>query len=457
MTPRPVLTAVAMRAAEEQAMARGASVDALMERAGRVVAEAAWRLAGAAPTLIFCGPGNNGGDGYVAARFLEARGVPVRVIAIAPPATDAAKAAAAAWGGEAVGPEACGVATLVIDAVFGTGLKRPMDQSLAELICQQVKAARWSVAVDLPSGISTDDGMALGKVSQFDMTVALGALKPAHLLLPGAERCGRIVVGDIGLGAIASDLVEVARPCLPAPRSDDNKYSRGKVLVVAGAMPGASALAAGAAQRAGAGYVELAGVSGDHAPHALVRRPRAAEALDDARVGAVVIGSGLGRDAEARAKLDAALACGRPLVLDADALTLIGTERHDRLRGHVLTPHWGEYVRLFGDDGRDRLTQARAAAAASGAIVLLKGADSIVAHPDGRAAIAPRAPGWLASAGTGDVLAGIVGAMIARGLNPFAAAQAAPWLHAEAARIAGAALIADDLIACLPRAVAACL
>jgi ADP-dependent NAD(P)H-hydrate dehydratase / NAD(P)H-hydrate epimerase len=174
-----------------------------------------------------------------------------------------------------------------------------------------------------------------------------------------------------------------------------------------------------------------------------------------------VIGPGLGRDAAARARLDAALGSGRRLVLDADALALIGRARHQRLRGHLVTPHWGEFVQLFGDgtdgSGGDRLTRARAAAAESGAVVLLKGADSIVAHPDGRAAIAPIAPAWLASAGTGDVLAGIAGAIIAGGMAPFDAAQAALWLHAEAARIAGPGLIADDLIAALPRAVAACL
>jgi ADP-dependent NAD(P)H-hydrate dehydratase / NAD(P)H-hydrate epimerase len=435
----------------------GSDVDTLMERAGGCVAEAAWRIAGRVPTLILCGPGNNGGDGYVAARLLRARGVPVRVAALAPPATEAARKAAARWEGETIAFDKAEPATLVIDALFGTGLKRELEQEVAGRLSTLVESARWSIAVDLPSGVSTDDGAVLGAVPRFGVTVALGALKPAHRLLPAAERCGLVTIGDIGLDLRDAQLTEIAPPALRAPGHGDNKYTRGKVLVIAGAMPGAAALAAGAAQRAGAGYVELTGGVGEGAALALVRRAWDAAALDDRRLGAVVVGPGLGRDGAARDRLDAALASGRPLVLDADALTLIGRVRHDRLRGHVLTPHWGEFNRLFGDDGADRLTQARAAARASGAVVLLKGADSIVAHPDGRAAIAPLAPAWLASAGTGDVLAGIVGAMLAGSLDPFAAAKAAVWLHTRSARLAGPALIADDLIAHLPSALASCL
>jgi hydroxyethylthiazole kinase-like uncharacterized protein yjeF len=181
------------------------------------------------------------------------------------------------------------------------------------------------------------------------------------------------------------------------------------------------------------------------------------KAIDDDRIAAIVVGPGLGRGRAARERLDAALATGKPLVLDAGALTLIGRGRHDRIAGHILTPHWGEFVRMFGDSEQDRLTQARAAARKSGAIVLLKGADSIVAHPDGRAAIAALAPSWLASAGTGDVLAGIVGGLLASGVEPFDAGQAGLWLHAEAARLAGPMLIADDLVTKLPMAIAACL
>lgn len=454
---RPILTAAGMRAAEQRLIDAGLSIETLMARAGAAVAEAAWRFAGRAETLIVCGPGNNGGDGYSAARLLRARGAAICVAASGAPATNAARAARSEWDGPVLSLDEARPAALLIDALFGTGLSRAPG-GIGDHLARLADGARRRIAVDLPSGVATDDGRLLGPVPEFDLTIALGALKPAHRLLPAAGRCGRVIVADIGLGTIGDPpLIEIARPRLAPPGFDDTKYTRGKIGVIAGAMAGAALLSATAAQRAGAGYVELIGATGPGAPHALVQRAWDAAALDDRRIGAIVVGPGLGRDRAARARLEAALACGRPLVIDADALTMIGRARHDRLAGHVVTPHWGEFVRLFGDDGGDRLTQARAAAARSGAVVLLKGADSIVAHPDGRAAIAPLAPPWLASAGSGDVLAGIVGAMIAGGRAPFAAAQAASWLHAEAARRAGPYSIADDLIACLPAAAAACL
>lgn len=446
-----------MRTAEQKAMDGGVSVDTLMERAGAAVAEAVWRIAGASEILILCGPGNNGGDGYVAARLLEERGAHVRLAASAPAKAEAASRAASLWDGP-IEPlnEAKRAATLV-DALFGTGLTRALEPATAGALARLCKAAHRRIAVDLPSGVATDDGSVLGDVPCFDLTIALGALKPSHLLLPAAEHCGQVAVADIGLGSLDAPLRRVVRPKLSAPGHDANKYSRGKLVVVAGEMPGASQLAAEAGQRSGAGYVELLGAESDQPPHALVRRAWSAKALADDRIAAIVVGPGFGRGKIGRNRLDDALATGKPLLLDADALSLIGKARHERLRGHIVTPHWGEFVRMFGDSGKDRLTQARAAAAKSGAIVLLKGADSIVAHPDGRAAIAGLAPSWLASAGTGDVLAGIIGGLLANGLEPFAAAQAGIWLHAEAARLAGPMLIADDLVTHLPIAIAACL
>ncbi|HWW66083.1 MAG TPA: NAD(P)H-hydrate dehydratase [Sphingomonadaceae bacterium] len=463
MIGRPILTAAAMRAAEEEAIAGGVSVETLMERAGAGVAEAVWRFAASPATLVLCGPGNNGGDGYVAARYLRERGLAVRVAATGEPRTPAAQAARAAWSGpvEPIGEAA--PAPLLLDCLFGTGLTRGLDASLADRLGRLSAAAQLRVAVDLPSGVSTDEGRLLSPAPRFDLTVALGALKPAHRLQPAALHCGRVAVADIGLGALRSDLHEVARPHLPAPGPADYKYTRGKVAVVAGRMAGASYLAALGAQRAGAGYVELwSAAVPPGAPWALVRRGGGDLAgLADPRTGALVIGPGLGTDDSARARLEAALASGRPLVLDADALTLIGAggvvrlkELHDHA---ILTPHEGEFARLFGDIEGDKVSRARAAAVRSGAVVLLKGADSVVAHPDGRVAIAPPAPAWLASAGTGDVLAGIVGAMRARGLDAFDAACAALWLHAAAAENAGPNLIADDLPAHLTPALAACL
>ena len=453
----PILTAAEMRAAEEKAMAAGISVDALMERAGAAIAEAVWRVAGGSEILVLCGPGNNGGDGYVAARLLKQRGAQVRVAASGPAKAEAASRAAALWDGPVETLAGAGKAATVVDALFGTGLTRPLDAEMAEALAQLCRRAHRRIAVDLPSGIATDNGAVLGDAPHCDLTIALGALKPSHMLLPAAAYCGQVAVADIGLGDIQAAAHRIARPNLSAPGHDANKYSRGKLVVLAGDMPGASLLSALGGQRAGAGYVELLGAESDAQPHALVRRAWSRNAIEDDRIAAIVVGPGLGRSKPARERLDAALATGQPLVLDADALNLIGKGGHRRLAGHIVTPHWGEFVRMFGDSKQDRLTQARAASRKSGAIVLLKGADSIVAHPDGRAAIAGLAPSWLASAGTGDVLAGIIGGLLANGLDPFAAAQAGIWLHAEAARLCGPMLIADDLVSRLPTAIAACL
>ena len=463
MTPRPILTAAETRAAEEALIAAGTSIETLMERAGAAVAEAVWRFGGGRPTLILCGPGNNGGDGYVAARLLTERGLDVRVAALGDPRTDAACAARRGWTGPVEALADADAAPVLVDALFGTGLARPLDDSVAGALLHLVEQAHFSIAVDLPSGVATDDGALLGPVPRFDLTVALGALKPAHRLQPAAERCGAVRVADIGL-ATSSATREVGRPRLAPPTAADHKYTRGMVAVVGGPMRGAATLAAGAAQRAGAGYVLLAGQD-DGGALALVRRVPAgsaalAEMLADRRIGATVIGPGLGRDDEARSKLGIALRAGRPLVIDADALTLLADNGPETLAAlphpPILTPHEGEFARLFGDLPGSKADRARAAAARSGAIVLLKGADSVVAHPDGRAAIAAPAPAWLASAGTGDVLAGIAAAMVARGLAPFEAAEAALWLHAEAARRAGPGLIADDLLPRLSGALAAC-
>ncbi|MES2498144.1 MAG: NAD(P)H-hydrate dehydratase [Pseudomonadota bacterium] len=452
---RPILTAAETRAAEQAVFATGLSVEAAMERAGAAVAEAVWRYAGKVPTLILCGPGNNGGDGYVIARLLEQRGFDVRVAASCASATDAARAMRARWTGpvEALGEAA--PAPLLIDALFGTGLTRPLDPVIARPLERLASAARLRVAVDLPSGIGSDDGALLGPAIAYEMTVALAVLKPAHRLQPAARLMGRLVVGDIGIPG-ASKLSEIGRPHLPAPGPDDHKYTRGHVVVAEGAMPGAALLSAMAAQRGGAGYVTLAG-RGQGGPAAIVRSaaPLAGILVDD-RVKAVLVGPGLGRDATARALLDVALAAGRPLVLDADALVLLGNGK--ALPGMpILTPHEGEFAKLFGALPGSRVDRARVAAERLQAVVVLKGADTVVATPDGRAAIAPPASGWLATAGTGDVLAGLIAANRARGLDPFMAACAGVWLHARAAELAGVGLIADDLVGHLPQAMRECL
>lgn len=453
-----ILAAGEMRAAEQRAIDAGTPAETLMERAGRGAAEAVWRFAGPVPALILCGPGNNGGDGYVVARELKARGVTVRVAALAEPKTAAASSARSLWDGPVEDVAAAEPAPLLVDALFGTGLARPLDEAVAADLLRLGEAARLRVAIDLPSGVSTDDGAILSPVPDYDLTITFATLKPAHLLQPAARHMGRIAVVDIGIVA-QSALSVIERPLLPAPGPDDHKYSRGYVAILAGEMPGAAALAATSAARAGAGYVRLvapAAVSG--VPSAIVQAPAIDFAHDDVRLGAIVLGPGLGRGGEGKALLERALGWQRPLVLDGDALGLVGEHGLRPPAGAILAPHAGEFARLFpGGLPGSKVDQTREAARQLGCVIVYKGPDTVVAAPDGRAAIAPPAPHWLASAGTGDVLAGIIGALRARGRGPFEAACAAAWLHGRAGAAAGPGLIADDLIAELPHILAECL
>ena len=449
----PVLTAAEMRAAEAAAMAAGLSVDTLMDRAGHALAQAVWRFGGGCPVLVLCGPGNNGGDGYVAARAMRALGLDVRVAALAPPTTDVAQRAAATWTGEVEDLVHAAPSALVLDCLFGTGLSRPLDPECAAQLDRLIRAARFVVAADLPSGVGSDDGALLG-AAPVQLTVALGALKPAHLLQPAAALCGHVIVADIGVAAQSQTHV-LPKPQLAVPTPQDHKFSRGLVTVVAGAMPGAALLSASAAARSGAGYVVLAGgQSGAGAPLSLVHRPIEA-ALADPRLAALVIGPGLGRSDAAKALLAKTLALPVPVVVDADALHLV---RLDHLTARsaptLLTPHAGEFAALFGAQKGSKIDQAQSAAQASGCGVIFKGADTVVALPDGTTWVAAGASAWLASAGTGDVLAGIAGTMLARGLDASRAAQASVWLHNRAASLAGPGLIADDLLGCLAPALA---
>lgn len=465
MISEPILTASEMVAAEEAAMADGVSVGELMERAGRAVADIAWRMAGKSETLILCGPGNNGGDGYVVARLLAERGCEVRVAALADPKTDVAREARERWEGPVEPITGAKGAPLVIDALFGTGLVRPLSGSLATTLAGHVDGAAHSVAVDLPSGIATDSGTLLSPVPRFAATVALGSFKPAHLLQPSARYLGRVILGEIGVVS-QSQLGMIGRPKLVTPGPDDHKYSRGYVLVAGGAMAGAASLTADAAIRSGAGYVTLAGPDHPEGSLALVYRlaadPRTlGDLLDDDRVDVAVTGPGLGLTGKAQARLDQVLDSGRRLVLDADALTLIARDGlsglNDLRAMPILTPHHGEFVRLFGESEGSKVDRARAAAAKAIAVIVYKGNDTVIAAPDGRAAIAPPAPAWLATAGTGDVLTGIMAARYAQNEDPFEAACEAVWLHGEAAHRTGSFLIADNLLDALPAALAGCL
>ena len=456
-TPVPILTAAEMLAAERSAMAQGETVETLMDRAGRAVAEAVWRFGGGRPVLILCGPGNNGGDGYVAARYLAKRGVDVRVAAFGLPGTDASRAAREAWAGPVEALEDADDAPVLVDALFGTGLARPLGDTLVKNLARLTKRRPFTVAVDVPSGVGSDDGVNLGAVPAH-LTLALGALKPAHVLQPAAALCGIVKVADIGVTAVSKVLL-LTRPHIQQPDPESHKYRRGLVGIIGGEMPGAGALSASAAIRI-AGYVLVSGMDGMALPHAVVHRPCEA-ILEDRRVGALLVGPGLGRGPEARQRLDQILEKSCPIVLDADALMLLGSddfpEMKRRMSPIVMTPHAGEFAALFGDLSGSKIDRACAAAKISGSVIVFKGPDTVIACPDGRARVAQSGPGWLATPGTGDVLAGIVAALLASGRTPYDSASAAVWLHAEAARLAGPALIADEIPFHIPAAVAACL
>jgi hydroxyethylthiazole kinase-like uncharacterized protein yjeF len=447
---RPILTAAQMRAAEQAAIDGGTSVEQLMERAGQALVEAAYRFAGPMPALILCGPGNNGGDGYVAARHLAARGVQVRVAALAEPGSEAAKWARSQWAGQVERlDDNTEPAPLVIDGLFGTGLKCGLQTTVAKQLSRIASAAMVSVACDLPSGLESDTGAELSQVPPFGMTVTFGALKPAHRLYPALERCGRVVLADIGIAA-ASDWREIGPPVLPPLDPGAHKYSRGLVHALAGKMPGAIALAASAAARSGAGYVRVSTSRPIEHLHASVVQVDTAE-VNDERIGCLLVGPGMGDIPQV---LTLALTSKAPKVIDADAITHLGEPERLRRQDAILPPHEGEFRRLFGEIEGTKPERAVEAARRSGAVVVYKGPDTLVAAPDGRVGFAPPAPAWLASAGTGDVLAGMIAALRARGLPAFDAACAAVWLHGRAAELAGPDMIADDLVQAIPEALA---
>ncbi len=458
-----LLTPAEMARADAAAGALGHAVAGLMAAAGAAVMQAVRQRFAPCRVLVLCGPGNNGGDGYVAARRLAQLGWPVAVAALAPARGDAA-AAAAAWRGPMVpfSLAEAARADLVIDAVFGAGLQRAVGPEVAAVLA----AARRIVAVDVPSGLDGATGGLRGAVAPAVLTVTFFRKKPGHLLLPGRAMCGEVVLADIGLPAAV--LQTVPTQCwqndpalwrLPRPGSADHKYSRGHVTIIGGAeMTGAARLAADAARRGGAGMLTIAAppavadVYRSGAPGLLVNTAPVAELLADARRTVWLCGPGLGLEA-VPGVLPALLASGRKIVVDADALTACAGDP-DRLRGaSVITPHGGEFARVFGAPGPDRLAAVRAAARRTGVVVLLKGADTLIAAPDGRAAINANAPPWLATAGAGDVLAGLIAGLLAQGMPDWEAACAAAWLHGQAAARLGPGLIAEDL----PGAIAAVL
>lgn len=440
----PILTAAAMRAEELRAATTGRSLADLMDLAGRAVADCAWRIAAGRPILILCGPGNNGGDGYVAARVLGERGATVRVAATGAPGTDLAHAARAAWGGpvEPLG-KADARGAVLVDAVFGVGMSRPLAPELAVALARLAEQAARVLAVDLPSGIDSDSGELRGVLHRADVTLALGALKPAHVLLPGAARCGVVRLEPLAMRP-ASAIRTMAHSVPAAPGPSDHKYRRGTVAVGAGSMPGAAQLAARAALRAGAGYVTLCGgVRGDVAALVLAEADAWPALVDDRRVGAVV--AGCGADAgDLPRLLDPLWDSGVARVLDAGAVALAAARRAQAPT--VLTPHEGEFARAFPDLRGSKIDRTRAAARMTGAVVVHKGADTVIAAPDGAVTAGWPGDARLATAGSGDVLAGAIGAMLSRGLPPLAAAEAGVAWHVATARGLPDGFIADDLV-----------
>ncbi len=462
MSAGQVLTAAQMRAAEQALFNAGTSVSDLMETAAGGAAEWIRRIAAGRSVTVLCGPGNNGGDGYVIARRLRDAGNAVAVVAPIDPATDAAREARRRWDGP-VAAVGGAQGDVFVDCLFGSGLARPLMDEHALLLRDLAARHHYRVAVDIPSGVDSDSGAVLGeRLPTFDLTLALGAWKFAHWSLPGRALMGQMRLVRIGIGSVAGAAHMIERPRIAAPPADSHKYRRGLLGIIGGAMPGASLLSAAAAQRAGAGYVKLLASKPDllTPPDVVTDSAPLAEALADPRIATVLVGPGLGRDAAAQSALAAAVAQARGLVIDADALMLLEPAMLTRNPPILATPHDGEMdalCRAFGVIADGRRDRALALARVSGMVVLAKGPDSVVAAPDGRLALAPPAPSWLSVAGTGDVLAGIAASRMACGADPFTAACEAVWLHGDAALRAGAAFTPSQLAERVSEALAACL
>jgi len=477
-----LLTTAEMASADRLTIEGGPPGIRLMEQAGRAVADAVTRHSPGSVCIV-AGPGNNGGDGFVCARILADRGYPVRLMLLGERDRlkgDAAEASRSFSGPvEAAGPAGLSGADLIVDALFGAGLDRPVSGAALAMI-EAINAAGVSVvAVDLPSGINGTSGAVMGAAVQASETVTFFRRKPGHVLLPGRLHCGPVEVADIGipdsvLSSIAprifANVPTLWSGHFPVPEPGGHKYRRGHAVVVSGdqSHTGAARLAARGALRAGAGLVTLASprealAVNAAASLAVMVRPVDGTAelsamLADPRLNTVVLGPGGGVGAPMREMVLAALAGERAVVLDADALTSFAEAPETlfaaiKARGSsptVLTPHEGEFVRLFKSapqaaDKPSKYDRARGAAEASGAVVLLKGSDTVVAEPGGRASITENAPPWLATAGSGDVLAGFIAGLLAQDMPAFEAASAATWLHGETGSEAGPGLIAEDL------------
>lgn len=481
-----VLTPLEMKQADAETIATGTPGIDLMTRAGRAVAERATEMgARGGHILVVAGPGNNGGDGFVAARLLVEQGyrVSLGLAGRREQLRGDAALAAEGWRGEIVAAENLPFhdADLIIDALFGTGLSRGLEGAARVTVERMNMSGRPILAVDLPSGIDGDTGEPLGVTVKAAATVTFAARKPCHLLMPGRSYCGLVTVSDIGiaaatLSATGARLWANGPPlwlhALPRPGVASHKYDRGHTLVASGGATrtGAARLAARAALRIGSGLVTVAsppealGVNAAHLTAVMLRGCDGPEGLyailKDMRFNTLVMGPALGVSANTRAMVAVAVDARRRLVLDADALTSfegIAEELHQAFRHAptVLTPHDGEFRRLFSKhqdilDPPSKIERARRAAIYAGAVVVLKGSDTVIAAPDGRAAVNENGTPYLATAGSGDTLCGIIGGLMAQGVDAFEAASAGVWIHAEAGASFGPGLIAEDLAELIP-------
>ena len=471
MSIRQILSVAEMGRADAAAIAAGTPGLTLMERAGTAVADVVCARFDRQAALVLCGPGNNGGDGYVAARVLKDRGWPVEVRSFGEPATQDAQAASGRWASvaeEGATRPLNGALEpgLWIDALFGAGLTRPLSGPAAAAALQMAEAPERVVAVDTPSGVLGDTGKAIGPAARAAITVTFHAKKPAHVLEPGRSRCGEVVVADIGLAEGVSATMEngpeLWLPRFPWPTAQSHKHSRGRLVVVSGEAwsTGAARLAARAGLRIGAGLVtvlspqEALPVNAAHLEAIMLRGFETDLELEQAAkdVDAAVIGPAAGVGEPTLLNVLALARTGAALILDADAITVFREDPEELFslldRDDVLTPHVGEFERLFPGllaASPERIAAARTAAARAGAVVLLKGADTVIAAPDGRCAVNANGSSWLATAGSGDVLAGFIGGLVAQGMESFEAACAGAWIHAEAAELHGPGLISEDL------------
>jgi len=475
---REILTVAEMTSADRAAVAAGTPGIDLMERAGAAVAKALSERFDVQPTVVLAGPGNNGGDGYVVARLLKERGWPVRVEALAPPKTPDAQAAAALWDGETrplgerTFPQHVEAGVLVVDALFGAGLDRPLGADLARLARAMERSWRRVVAIDTPSGLGGDTGRPLGdSCFRAALTVTFHRRKPAHVLQPGRDLCGAVIVADIGLGSTPARLFENTTELwltrFPWPGVTAYKHTRGRLIVVSGEAwsTGAARLSARAALRVGAGLVTLLSppealmINAAHLEAVMLRPFETELELEAAAsdVEAAVIGPAAGVTEATLSNVLALARTGAALVLDADALSVFRDEPEELFsvldRDDVLTPHVGEFERLFPGvlkAAPERIIATRTAARRAQAVVLLKGPDTVIAAPDGRAAVNLNGSPWLATAGSGDVLSGLIGGLIAQGMESFEAACAGAWIHAACAEGFGPGLISEDLPGLVP-------